>query len=125
MLESNITSARTVRSSDEKRPPLSLSDSPRAADVVDANLVPTSPELLPAVEPLNRSGTLQSNITNSPLKIYHPRMAPSAVTAENAIAAKALMSAQFIHNISATKAARVSNLYQDPPRFENVIGIFG
>ena len=125
MLESNLTSARTVRSSNEKRLPLSSSDSPRASDIVNANLVPTGPELLPAVEPLNRSGTLQSNITNSPLKIYHPRMAPSAVPAENASAARALMSAHFIHNAAATKAARVSNLYQDPPRFENVIDVFG
>ena len=125
MLENNVASTQTLRNTNDKLLQLSLGTVKRSYDEGNASLVPNSQELIPVVEPLNHAGSLQTNITNSPLKIYHPRMAPSAVTAENFIEAKALMSAHFIHNVAATKAARVSNLYRDPPRFENVIDIFG
>lgn len=55
--------------------------------------------------------------------IYHPKQAPSAVTSENFLNARALLSAGFAHNIAQTKMARVSNLYRDAPRFRNHVDI--
>ena len=55
--------------------------------------------------------------------IYHPKQAPSAVTSENFLNARAMLSAGFTHNIAQTKIARISNLYRDAPRFRNDVDI--
>ena len=45
------------------------------------------------------------------------------ISSENFLAARALMSAKFVHNIAMTKEARISNLYKDAPKFQSQIDI--
>jgi hypothetical protein len=77
-----------------------------------------------AVEPSNRLSDLAREFHQKPLtQIYHPRQAPSAVTSENFLAARALISGTFVHNAASTKEARVSNLYKEAPKFREQIDI--
>ena len=56
-------------------------------------------------------------------RIYHPKQAPSAITSENFLAARAMMNPGYTHNAAQTNIARVSNLYRDVPRFRSEIDI--
>lgn len=71
--------------------------------------------------PINRQSI--TGIDAPQALIYHPKQAPSAVTSENFLNARAMLSAGFTHNIAQTKIARVSNLYRDAPRFRNDVDI--
>ena len=89
-----------------------------------ARVMPTLPEGTKAVAPSTQPSNLAREFHRKPLQqIYNPRQAPSAVSSENFLAARALMSAKFVHNIAATKEARISNLYKDAPKFRNHIDI--
>ena len=74
-----------------------------------------------SLEPINRQSI--SGIDAPQTLIYHPKQAPSAVTSENFLNARALLSAGFTHNVAQTKMARISNLYRDAPRFRNHVDI--
>jgi hypothetical protein len=56
-------------------------------------------------------------------RIYSPRQAPSAITSENFLAARASLSPGFVHNAAQSNIARISNMYRDAPRFRNEIDI--
>ncbi|MDA9825470.1 hypothetical protein N9D03_07570 [Alphaproteobacteria bacterium] len=71
--------------------------------------------------PINRQSI--TGIDAPQALIYHPKQAPSAVTSENFLNARAMLSAGFTHNIAQTKIARISNLYRDAPRFRNDVDI--
>ena len=89
-----------------------------------ARVMPTLPQGTKAVAPSTQPFDLDREIYRKPLQqVYSPRQAPSAITSENFLAARALMSATFVHNIAATKEARISNVYKDAPKFRDHIDI--
>ena len=89
-----------------------------------ARVMPTLPQGTKAVTPSAQPHVLAREFHQKPLQqIYNPRQAPSAISSENFLAARALMSATFVHNIANTKEARISNLYKDAPKFRNHIDI--
>ena len=89
-----------------------------------ARVMPTLPQGTKAVTPSSQPSDLTREFHQKPLqRIYNPRQAPSAISSENFLAARALMSAAFVHNIAMTKGARISNLYKDAPKFREQIDI--
>ena len=89
-----------------------------------ARVMPTLPQGTKAVAPSAQPYDLAQEFSRKPLQqIYNPRQAPSAISSENFLAARALMSATFVHNIAMTKEARISNLYKDAPKFRDHIDI--
>ncbi len=89
-----------------------------------ARVMPTLPQGTKAVVPTTQTSDLTREFHQKPLqRIYNPRQAPSAISSENFLAARALMSATFVHNIAMTKEARISNLYKEAPKFRNQIDI--
>tara|TARA_B100000927_G_C16268358_1_gene390410 strand:- start:297 stop:662 length:366 start_codon:yes stop_codon:yes gene_type:complete len=106
---------------------------PNAALLVDegaprhttvARVMPTLPQGTKAVAPSPQTHNLAKEFHQTPLRqIYNPRQAPSAISSENFLAARALMSATFVHNIAMTKEARISNLYKEAPKFRDHIDI--
>lgn len=95
---------------------------PRHATI--ARVVPTLPQGTKAVSPSAQPYDLAREFHKNPLQqVYNPRQAPSAISSENFLAARALMSATFVHNIAMTKEARISNLYKDAPEFRDQIDI--
>lgn len=86
--------------------------------------VPTLQQAVRVVEQAPQSPELAREFHRKPLQqIYSPRQAPSAVSSENYLAARALMTGTFVHNIAMTKEARISNLYKDAPEFRDQIDI--
>lgn len=55
--------------------------------------------------------------------IASPRLAPSAVSTEQALQSRAQMATEFQHNMMATRILRTSNLHAETPRFRNQIDI--
>jgi hypothetical protein len=106
---------------------------PNAASLIDegaprhttvARVMPTLPQGTNAVVPSRQPNDLAKEFHKKPLQqVYSPRQAPSAISSENFLAARALMSATFVHNIATTKEARISNLYKDTPKFRDQIDI--
>jgi len=89
-----------------------------------ARVMPTMLQGTKAVAPSTQPYDLPKEFHQKPLQqIYNPRHAPSAISSENFLAARALMSATFVHNIAMTKQARISNLYKDAPKFRDQIDI--
>jgi len=89
-----------------------------------AKVMPTLPQGTKAVMPSAQPSDLTKEFYQKPLRqIYNPRHAPSAISSENFLAARALMSATFVHNIATTKEARISNLYKEAPKFRDQIDI--
>jgi hypothetical protein len=111
----------------------SSSTRPNAALLIDegaprhttvARVMPTLPQGTKAVGAITQPYDLAQEFHRRPLQqVYNPRQAPSAISSENFLAARALMSATFIHNIAMTKEARISNLYKDAPKFRDHIDI--
>mgnify|MGYP001383343022 CR=1 FL=1 len=56
-------------------------------------------------------------------KLFHPRQAFAAVTAENFLKAKADFSPVFMHNMGATKRALTSVMEVDKPRHSEQVNI--
>ncbi|MDB0016270.1 hypothetical protein N9E28_01830 [Alphaproteobacteria bacterium] len=89
-----------------------------------ARVMPTLPHGTKAVSPSAQPYDLAREFHKMPLQqVYNPHHAPSAISSENFLAARALMSATFVHNIAMTKEARISNLYKDAPKFRDQIDI--
>lgn len=76
---------------------------------------------LPATEAFEAS--VPYSAKHPKVQIYHPASAPSAQVTENVLMAKALLSQPFAHSGAATKIARISNMFQDAPRFGNAVNI--
>ena len=78
--------------------------------------VPTLQQAVRIFYQPHKTSAIVPEFTRKPLQqIYSPRQAPSAVTSENYLAARALMTAAFVHNVASTKEARISNLYKEAP----------
>jgi len=105
----------------EKTPVQSASGT---STVVSASLVPTERQSVNGVEVIHASGALASNYPNMPhARVYHPKQAPSAISSENFLSARAALNPGFVHNAAQTNIARVSNLYRDVPQFKNELDI--
>ena len=92
--------------------------------VSSASLMPTTRQTINGVEashPTSRSTPDFTHMQHA--RIYSPRQAPSAVTSENFLAARASLSPGFVHNAAQSNIARISNMYRDAPRFRNEIDI--
>ena len=89
-----------------------------------ASLMPTTRQIDAGIEVIHPSVALQKNFTDMPLaRVYHPRQAPSAISSENYLLARAAMNPGFVHNNEHPRAARISNLYREIPRFSNTLDI--
>jgi len=92
--------------------------------VSSASLVPTPRQTINGVETTHPTARLVPDFTNMQhARIYSPRQAPSAVTSENFLAARASLSPGFVHNAAQSNIARISNMYRDAPRFRNEVDI--
>ena len=86
-----------------------------------ATLVPYGSSAAHGIQPTHPSSANHLDLPHA--RIYHPKQAPSAITSENFLAAKVMMSPGHTHNAAQTNIARISNLYKDVPRFRNEIDI--
>ena len=76
------------------------------------------------VSPTESLNTAPSYSADHPkFQIFHPSQAPSAQITENLLMARALMAPAYAHSGAASKMARVSNMFQDLPRFGSAINI--
>ena len=117
-IQANITSPKTQPISS------SLADEVSHGNSIVARDVPTLNGASTGVVAVGHSFDLSREFHKKPLqRIYNPRSAPSAVSSENFLAARALLSNVFVHNIASTKQARISNLYKDAPEFRDQLNI--
>ena len=63
------------------------------------------------------------NADHPKVQIFHPSQAPSAQITENLLIARALMAPAYAHSGAATKMARLSNMFQDLPRFGSAVNL--
>ena len=92
--------------------------------VSSASLMPTARQTINGIEAAHPTSRLSPDFTNMQhARIYSPRQAPSAITSENFLAARASLSPGFVHNAAQSNIARISNMYKDAPRFRNEIDI--
>jgi len=95
-----------------------------AAQAIPANPMPSLRQTPFGVEALSASQAQPREHKRQPATIIrHPRFSPSAVTSEQYIAARAMLSPGFLHQAAATQIARISNLYADTPRFSQQVDI--
>ena len=89
-----------------------------------ANLMPTPRQTINGIEAVHPPARTVPDFSNMQhARIYSPRQAPSAITSENFLAARASLSPGFVHNAAQSNIARISNMYRDAPRFRNEIDI--
>ena len=91
---------------------------------VSANLMPSERQTTIGVT--NPSAVTKSNMEIkrfSMPRILHPEGAPSTVTSETFLSAKSLSSPMYTHNIAHTKYARVSDWFNEEPRYTKKINI--
>jgi len=91
---------------------------------VSASSVPSLRQTGHGVEPVGMVNQTYKDYSQRPATVIsHPRFAPSAITSEQFMNARALLSPGYIHQSAASKIARISNLYADAPRFSQQINI--
>jgi len=73
--------------------------------------------------PAESTTAMHRQLPRQPVTITSPRLAPSAVSAEQALQSRALLAPEFKQNIMATRILRTSNLHAETPRFRNQIDI--
>ena len=90
----------------------------------DATYMPSLRQTAHGVGNLTQSEKKHSeyNHTNLPF-IRSRRGAPSAITAENVLKARASLEEAYMHNMSATKREFISNSYADAPQFSNQLDV--
>jgi len=102
--------------------PMALGNSVAA---LDANIMPSGRQTMLGITSKPASETLGRDYPRQPQPaiLRHPRQAPSGVSSEQFLAARALLSPAFQHSVMATKIARISNLHAEAPRFRDQIDI--
>ncbi len=88
-----------------------------------ANAVPNLRQTASGLLPVASTTTMQRQLPQQPIMIASPRLAPSAVSAEQALLSRALLAPEFKQNIMATRMLRTSNLPAEMPRFRNQLDI--
>ena len=90
---------------------------------IGANAVPNLRQTASGLLPVESTTTMQRQLPQQPMMIASPRLAPSAVSAEQALLSRALLAPEFKQNIMATRMLRTSNLHSEMPRFRNQLDI--
>ena len=90
----------------------------------DATYMPSQRQTAHGLGNLTQSEKKHSeyNHTNLPF-IRSRRGAPSAITAESVLKARAALEEAYMHNMAATKREYISNSYADAPQFRNQLDI--
>lgn len=89
-----------------------------------ANIVPSLRQTVMGIEATSALQVMPKDYPNQPAVIIrHPRHAPSAIAAEQFLAARALMSPAYQHNTLLSKMARISNMHFETPRFRDHVDI--
>ena len=89
-----------------------------------ANIVPSLRQTVMGIEATSALQVMPKDYPKQPAVIIrHPRSAPSAVPAEQFLAARALMSPAYQHNTLLSKMARISNMHIETPRFRDHVDI--
>ena len=89
-----------------------------------ANIMPTLQQTIYGLAPVENSNRTHEYEHNRPqVTISHPRYAPSSVSAEEFLFARAGMSPGYNQNMVATRDARTSNLHEEMPRFNEQIDV--
>lgn len=97
---------------------------PYLGQVKNANGMPILSEAVTKISKINAGNSIIPEMRqHSGSQIFAKRSAPSAISSERFLKSKALFSPEFIHNEAASRINRVSNLYQEAPRFINDIDI--
>jgi hypothetical protein len=104
--------------------PVLPSEDTLAIQSVAANSVPSQRQTAYGIEAVGITQNQHRQMNRQPATIInHPRLAPSTVTSEQFMSARAGMSPGFVQQMAASKIARISNLYADTPRFSAQIDI--
>ena len=90
---------------------------------VGARTVPSDRQTAYGKTPTALAERMHQDYPQRPVMISSPRLAPSAISTENALSARALMMPEFQQNIMATRIQRTSNLYAETPRFHSQLDI--
>ncbi|XDZ64938.1 hypothetical protein AB8880_08365 [Alphaproteobacteria bacterium LSUCC0684] len=91
---------------------------------VAANSVPSLRQTGHGLEPVGMINPPYKDYSQRPASVIsHPRFAPSTITSEQFMSARAMLSPGYIHQSAASKIARISNLYADQPRFSQQVDI--
>lgn len=105
-----------INSADE-----SIKKTPQAGD---ATYMPSQRQTAQGVENLTQSEKKHSEYTHTNLPFIRSRRgAPSAITAENVLKARAALENAYMHNMAATKQEYISNSHADAPNFRNQLDI--
>jgi hypothetical protein len=89
-----------------------------------ANGMPILSEAVTKISKMNASNSIIPEMRqHSVSQIFAKRGAPSSISSERFLKSRALFSPEFIHNEAASRINRVSNFYQEFPRFINDIDI--
>jgi hypothetical protein len=95
-----------------------------AIQPIAANSVPTQRQTAYGIAAVDVTQNQHREMKKQPATVIrHPRLAPSGVTSEQFLSARAALSPGFLHQMAATKIARISNLYADTPQFSAQIDI--
>ena len=90
----------------------------------DATYMPLQRQTAQGIENLTQSEKKHSEYTHTNLPFIRSRRgAPSAITAENVLKARAALENAYIHNMAATKREYISNSHADAPNFRNQLDI--
>ena len=90
---------------------------------VGANAVPNLRQTANGLLPAESTTTMHRQLPHQPIMIASPRLAPSAISAEQALQSRAMLTPEFKQNMMATRILRTSNLHAETPRFRNQIDI--
>ncbi len=93
------------------------------SSAIGANAVPNLRQTVNGLLPAQTTTTMHRQLPHQPIMIASPRLAPSTVSAEQALQSRAMLAPQFKHNMMATRIFRTSNLHAETPRFHNQIDI--
>jgi hypothetical protein len=95
-----------------------------ATQPIAANSVPSQRQTAYGIEAVGITQNQHRQMNRQPATIInHPRLAPSTVTSEQFMSARASLSPGFVQQMAASKIARISNLYADTPRFSAQVDI--
>jgi hypothetical protein len=85
--------------------------------------MPTERQTVYGKPALPISERMRQDYPQRPVTISSPRLAPSAISSEQALQARTLLTPEFQQNVMATRILRTSNLYAETPRFRNQLDI--
>ena len=96
----------------------------KTSQTSDATYMPSQRQTAHGLGHLTQSEKKHSeyNHTNLPF-IRSRRGAPSAITAETVLKARAGLDQAYMHNIAATKREYISNSHADAPQFRNQLDV--